>query len=108
MTILSDGLCKEIGNVAADNLGNEQVVNHRKELCGAFVNKMNVTFVNYTLKIAKKEDNNKLGDDFFLNKQLYLFSYEFTKIDFLKEVKKKQRADTDMGMFRLTNLTKFA
>ena len=54
LTILSDELCKEIGNVAADNLGNEQVVNERKELCGAFVNEMNVTFVNYTMQIKKK------------------------------------------------------
>ena len=50
LTILSDKLCKEIGNVDADNLGNQQIVNTRKELCGAFVNEINVTFVNYTFE----------------------------------------------------------
>ena len=55
LTILDDELCKEIGNAEADSLGNEQVVNVRKELCGAFVNEMNVTFVNYTLRLVKKQ-----------------------------------------------------
>ena len=54
LTILSDELCKEIGNIPADNLGNEQMVNTRIELCGAFVNVMNITFVNYTLQKQKK------------------------------------------------------
>ena len=59
LTILDDELCKEIGNIAADHLGNEQVVNIRKELCGAFVNEMNVTFVNYTLRLVKKKDSER-------------------------------------------------
>ena len=39
-----------IGTVEEDNLGIQSVVNTRKELCGAFVNTMNVTFVNYTYR----------------------------------------------------------
>ena len=60
LTILSDKLCKEIGTVEADNLGLAQVVNTRKELCGAFVNEMNVTFANYTLRIFKKKNSERL------------------------------------------------
>ena len=59
LTILSDKLCKEIGTVDADNLGDQHVVNTRKELCGAFVNEMNVTFVNYTLQIYKKKNSER-------------------------------------------------
>ena len=59
LTILDDELCKELGNAPADSLGNEQVVNIRKELCGAFVNEMNVTFVNYTLRLVKKKDSER-------------------------------------------------
>ena len=59
LTILDDGLCNEIGNAEADSLGNEQVVNTRKELCGAFVNEMNVTFVNYTLRLVKKQNSDR-------------------------------------------------
>ena len=46
--ILGDDLCHEIGNAEKDSLGNEEVVNTRKEICGAFVNEMNLTIVNYT------------------------------------------------------------
>ena len=49
LTILSEKLCEEVGNAEADNLGNENVVNVRKELCGAFVNLANVTLFNYTI-----------------------------------------------------------
>ena len=40
--------CKEIGTADADNLGSQLVVNPHKELCGAFVNIINLTLVNYT------------------------------------------------------------
>ena len=50
LTILDDKFCKKIGTVEEDNLGIQSVVNTRKELCGAFVNTMNVTFVNYTYR----------------------------------------------------------
>ena len=60
MTILSDKVCKAIGTIEADNLGEQLVVNTRKELCGAFVNEMNVTFVNYTLRIFKKKNSERL------------------------------------------------
>ena len=46
LTTLSDEICKEIGNSPENMLGPEQVVNVRKELCGAFVNDLNITFVN--------------------------------------------------------------
>ena len=39
---------QDIGFKASDNHGFELVVNIRKELCGAFVNTINVTLVNYT------------------------------------------------------------
>ena len=48
LTILSDDFCKEIGTADADNLGSQLVVNPHKELCGAFVNIINLTLVNYT------------------------------------------------------------
>ena len=39
---------QDIGFKASDNHGFGLVVNIRKELCGAFVNTINVTLVNYT------------------------------------------------------------
>ena len=41
-----------------DNLGMQMVVNTRLELCGAFINRMNVTYVNYTVK-GEAEDGEK-------------------------------------------------
>ena len=49
LTILSEKMCRELGNIAKSETQEEIVVNTRKELCGAFVNEMNVTTVNYTL-----------------------------------------------------------
>ena len=43
-----------MGNVPEDNLGQQMVVNTRLELCGAIVNRINVTYVNYTVKGNKK------------------------------------------------------
>ena len=57
LTILSDGFCKEIGTAEADNLGTQLVVNPNKELCGAFVNSINLTLVNYTEK--NREDRQR-------------------------------------------------
>ena len=65
LTVLSDKLCEEIGNVDKDNLGKEMVVNNQIELCGAFVNEMNVTFVNYTLQIIKKQDSQRFVSSLF-------------------------------------------
>ena len=72
LTTLSDELCKEIGNSPKNMLGDEEVVNVRKELCGAFVNDVNVTFVNYTLKIFKKKNSNKLSDILKTQPNIYL------------------------------------
>ena len=41
-----------------DNLGMQMVVNTRLELCGAFINRVNVTYVNYTVK-GEAEDEEK-------------------------------------------------
>ena len=41
-----------------DNLGYHMVVNPRMELCGAFINQMNVTYVNYTVKGKTKGKKN--------------------------------------------------
>ena len=59
LTILSDEFCKISATVDEDNLGGQIVVNTRKELCGAFVNSMNVTYVNYTL--SRNKGKKKLG-----------------------------------------------
>ena len=48
-----------MANLKKSNLhGKELVVNTRKELCGAFINTLNVTFVNYTVK-GKAKDRKK-------------------------------------------------
>ena len=39
---------QEIGNIAHNSMGSQLVVNTRKELCGGFINQMNITLVNYT------------------------------------------------------------
>ena len=49
LTTLPDQLCKELGTQARDNLGGQMVVNTRVELCGAFVNNIDITLVNYTV-----------------------------------------------------------
>ena len=49
-------LVEKVGNVAKDNLGQQMVVNTRMELCGAFINRMNVTYVNYTVKGEPKDE----------------------------------------------------
>ena len=38
-----------------DNFGKQMVVNTRMELCGAFINRMNVTYVNYTVRGTEKD-----------------------------------------------------
>ena len=59
LTILSDELCSKFGVVEElDDI--KMVVNTRKELCGAFINTMNVTFVNYT-QISQKAPKSYSG-----------------------------------------------
>ena len=63
LTILSDKICEEMGNSPKGSNGDdEEVVNVRKELCGAFVNNMNMTFVNYTMDALKKQKYKRLSD----------------------------------------------
>ena len=47
---------EKVGNVPKDSLGQQMVVNTRLELCGAFINRMNVTYVNYTVKGEPKDE----------------------------------------------------
>ena len=61
LTTFSDSTCKELGNVRKDNLGDPLVVNTDRELCGAFINNLNVTFVNYTHNTQSRWDQEK-GD----------------------------------------------
>ena len=49
-------LVEKVGNVPKDSLGQQMVVNTRMELCGAFINRMNVTYVNYTVKGEPKDE----------------------------------------------------
>ena len=49
MTTLSNRVCRKIGFAKKDNLGGALVVNTRIELCGAFINTMEVAYVNYTV-----------------------------------------------------------
>ena len=46
----------KVGNVPRDSQGLQMVVNTRLELCGAFINRMNVTYVNYTVKGEPKDE----------------------------------------------------
>ena len=62
MTTFSESTCKELANVPADHLGNRLVVNEKVELCGAFINNMNVTLVNYTRSTWRKKFNFDLFD----------------------------------------------
>ena len=67
LTTFSDSTCKELGNVRKDNFGDPLVVNTNKELCGAFINNLNVTFVNYTRNTQSRwdQDNSHFYFDLF-------------------------------------------
>ena len=54
LTILSDKLCSKFGIIEEKN-HTKMVVNVRKELCGAFINNMNVTYVNYTRENLQRQ-----------------------------------------------------
>ena len=59
LTVLSDEMCKKFGVVKEKEDEKKEkarvlVVNTRKELCGAFLHKINTTFVNYTTEIPKQ------------------------------------------------------
>ena len=49
-------IIEKVGNVPKDSLGGQMVVNTRMELCGAFINRMNVTYVNYTVRGEVKDE----------------------------------------------------
>ena len=59
MTTLSDETCKKLGFAKKDNLGGALVVNTRIELCGAFMNTMEVGLVNYTVSGENKKAKTK-------------------------------------------------
>ena len=77
-------MCKALGFAKKDNLGGALVVNTRKELCGAFINKMKIEYVNYTVTEDKKEAVKK--DE----KETKLF--QFAKLDPEKLEKKKSKS----------------
>ena len=60
LTTLSDEACNLMGNIPRSSLGKQLAVNINNELCGAFINTMNVTYVNYTVNAKEKADNNRL------------------------------------------------
>ena len=59
MTTLSDETCKKLGHAKKDNLGGALVVNTRIELCGAFINTMEVGLVNYAVSGENKNTKTK-------------------------------------------------
>ena len=91
LTILSDRLCKELGNAPEDYHNRESVVNTRIELCGAFVNELNVTTINYTMNEHKGKYSQRLFNLFF-GKMIIAFDlsrYAFSPIDLGKYVNKE-------------------
>ena len=59
LTTLEDSVCKKVGNVGKTSMGIQLVVNTKMELCGAFINTMNITFVNYTINHDTKKRTRK-------------------------------------------------
>ena len=55
--ILSDELCKKFGSIYENNKL-RLIANTRKELCGGFVNNVNVTIANYTLEVENQTQEN--------------------------------------------------
>ena len=49
LTILSDKMCRTLANIPKKKIA----VNTKIELCGAFINEMNVTTVNYSMSSNK-------------------------------------------------------
>ena len=84
LSILSDEHCEEIGNIAEDNLGGKQVINTKRELCGGFLNKPIVTFINYTKK------QNPERSFLCVTSLIYIsgFRFEFSKLEKFDEVLK--------------------
>ena len=55
LTILSQKLCSKFGLVKEEDVVT-LAVNPRKELCGAFIDKLVVEFVNYTMKQSNEQE----------------------------------------------------
>ena len=100
LTVLSDKICQSYGVIIEKN-ETELVPNVRRELCGAFIHKINTTFVNYTMKskTKKKLDSFIITIKIFLLVQIHLnpnlcnFSVNFSKIEFKdleRNVKRKE------------------
>ena len=53
LTILDDKACAIMARQDKDNFADKQVFNKRNELCGGFINHINITIVNYTLANKK-------------------------------------------------------
>ena len=100
LTILSDDFCKEIGTAEADNLGGQLVVNPNKELCGAFVNEINLTLVNYTEQNrADRERRYRKRWNYLFSKFNYCFKGFTFQNWFLKKKRKLVRSLEYFGNF---------
>ena len=77
LTILSQKLCSKFGLIEEKDVL-KLAVNPRKELCGAFIDKLVVEFVNYTKTSLKKR-------------------VQFSKLDIEKEIEEQERRNK---MFR--------
>ena len=84
LTTLSDKTCKRIGYAKKDNLGGALAVNTRIELCGAFINTMEVGLVNYTVNqdTEKTKQKKKVAPD----------NFEFSELDPKKIKGKKSKS----------------
>ena len=99
LTILSDELCKELGTVDADNMGSQLVVNPNKELCGAFVNTINLTLVNYTEKNSVDTEESPIkrwNYSFIFSCQMFLSRVDFSKL----VLEEKEENNQQHGIFR--------
>ena len=67
LTVLSQKLCSKFGLVKEEDVIT-LAVNPRKELCGAFIDKLVVEFVNYTMK--KSNEKEVLFSKFDLEKEV--------------------------------------
>ena len=77
LTILSQKMCSKFGLIEEKDVL-KLAVNPRKELCGAFIDKLVVEFVNYTMLSHKKK-------------------VQFSKFDLAKEVEEQGKRNK---MFR--------
>ena len=96
LTILSDKLCSKFGIIEEKN-HTKMVVNVRKELCGAFINNMNVTYVNYTRENLQRQqfldNSDEKWDIHFNNKRSHnQFNQSFSVLSFQSWIQRKLKS----------------